>query len=28
VQDGSGCLSTGKQSFGQYYRQFRDWKTM
>jgi len=26
VQDGSGCLSTGKQSFGQYYRQFRDVK--
>ena len=26
VQDGSGCLSTGKQSFGQYYRQSRDVK--
>ncbi len=26
VQDGSWCLNTGKQSFGQYYRQFRDVK--
>jgi len=26
VQDGSGCLNTGRQSFGQYQRQFRDVK--
>jgi len=26
VQNGSGCVNTGKQSFGQYYRQFRDVK--
>ncbi len=26
IQNGSGCLNTGKQSFGQYYRQFRDVK--
>jgi len=26
VQDGSGCLNTGQQSFGQYRRQFRDVK--
>jgi len=26
IQNWSGCLNTGKQSFGQYYRQFRDVK--
>lgn len=26
VQNGEWCLNTGKQSFGQYYRQFRDVK--
>jgi len=26
IQNGSWCINTGKQSFGQYYRQFRDAK--
>lgn len=26
IQNGSWCLNTGQQSFGQYYRQFRDVK--
>lgn len=26
IQNGEWCLNTGKQSFGQYYRQFRDVK--
>ena len=26
IQNGSGCIHTGQQSFGQYYRQFRDVK--
>lgn len=26
IQNGSGCLNSGQQSFGQYYRQFRDVK--